>query len=247
MLNRPRAGRRQRGLSLVELMVGLAVGLLVVAAASMMMAGQLLENRRLLAGAQLQQDLRAAADIMTRDLRRASRLSDEPIGSANGAVDTLDTTVAAGWQGVALPNNLPAPVVLNSNTEVTFGYVPDRTGTLNPPFGFKWDSTAGTLKFNLGAGGYQDLTDANTIRVTNFVVVLSNAGATPISLPCAKPCPTSSPDPTACWPTYNVRWLDYTIQAESRADPAVKREIKGRVRVRTDPVTFASASQICPT
>ena len=68
----PGSGRRRaaRGFSLVELMVGIAVGMFVVAAAAIMTSGQLTENRRLLLETQLQQDLRAAADIVARDLRR---------------------------------------------------------------------------------------------------------------------------------------------------------------------------------
>jgi uncharacterized protein YneF (UPF0154 family) len=61
-------------MSIVELMVGVAIGLLIVAAATLMMSGQLSENRRLLVEAQLQQDLRAAADIMTREIRRTGAM-----------------------------------------------------------------------------------------------------------------------------------------------------------------------------
>ena len=66
-----RARRRQRGLSIVELMVGMAIGLFVVAAASMLVVTQLSDNRRLTLETQVQQDLRATADIITRELRRA--------------------------------------------------------------------------------------------------------------------------------------------------------------------------------
>ena len=63
--------RRQRGLSIVELMVGVAIGLFVVAAATMLVSTQLSDNRRLMLETQVQQDLRASADIITRELRRA--------------------------------------------------------------------------------------------------------------------------------------------------------------------------------
>ena len=62
MLVRPSARAAQRGLSIVEMMVGIAVGLIVVAAATLMVAGQLADNRRLLLETQVQQDLRASAD-----------------------------------------------------------------------------------------------------------------------------------------------------------------------------------------
>ena len=53
-------------------MVGVTLGLFVVAAAALMVSTQLGENRRMLLESQLMQDLRAASDIITRDLRRAS-------------------------------------------------------------------------------------------------------------------------------------------------------------------------------
>ena len=70
LTERKSARGRMRGLSLVELMVGVAVGLFVVAAAALMASGQLSDNRRLLLETQLQQDLRATVDIVTRELRR---------------------------------------------------------------------------------------------------------------------------------------------------------------------------------
>ena len=67
------AGKRRhsRGLSLVEMMVGIAVGLFIVAGASLVTVNQISDNRRLTLETQVQQDLRAAADLVARDLRRA--------------------------------------------------------------------------------------------------------------------------------------------------------------------------------
>jgi prepilin peptidase dependent protein B len=71
-----RCPRRQRGLSLVELMVGLSVGLLVLAGAAVLFAQQLHAARRSAVEARLQQDLRAAADLLVRDVRRAAHWND---------------------------------------------------------------------------------------------------------------------------------------------------------------------------
>ena len=67
--------RHQHGLSIVELMVGLAIGLVIVAAALLALAHHLRENRSLLMEARLMQDLRTASDLIARDLRRAGPLS----------------------------------------------------------------------------------------------------------------------------------------------------------------------------
>ena len=63
--------RHSRGISLVELMVGIAVGMIVVAGASVMLVNQVNEHRRLMLETQVQQDLRASADLILRELRRA--------------------------------------------------------------------------------------------------------------------------------------------------------------------------------
>ena len=70
-----------KGLRFLKWSAGIAVGLVVLAASVLVVTGQLTENRRLLLDTQLQQDLRATADIITRQLRRA--------GATNGARATV--------------------------------------------------------------------------------------------------------------------------------------------------------------
>ena len=69
----PRQGHRRPslGLSIVELMVGIAISLFIVAGATVMMTSQLGDNRKLLLEAQIQQDMRSAMDMISRDIRRA--------------------------------------------------------------------------------------------------------------------------------------------------------------------------------
>lgn len=65
----------QRGISLVELMVGIAIGLVIVAAALFALTHHLRENRAMLLETRLMQDLRTTTDLIARDLRRAGTLS----------------------------------------------------------------------------------------------------------------------------------------------------------------------------
>ena len=62
---------RDRGVSMVEMMVGVAIALVVVAGGLALLANFTGENRRLLLETRLNQDLRAAMDVVVRDLRRA--------------------------------------------------------------------------------------------------------------------------------------------------------------------------------
>ncbi|MBC7956050.1 MAG: prepilin-type N-terminal cleavage/methylation domain-containing protein, partial [Cytophagales bacterium] len=71
--------RHQQGLSIVELMVGMAIGLVIVAAALFALTHHLRTNQSLLIEARLMQDLRTASDLIARDLRRAGPLT-QPAG-----------------------------------------------------------------------------------------------------------------------------------------------------------------------
>lgn len=227
-------------------MVGVTIGLLVVAAATVMISGQLVENRRLLLSAQIQQDLRAAADIMTRELRRSAYLSEKAVGSTPSSLDTIDSYVGSSLAANLVRRNpwQADLAVTNSCQDVAYSYTATTTNTLDGTFGFRINSTTGTLQSSLGnTQGFQDLTDGNTMRVTSLCVTLANAGTVPEALPCAKAC---SDGTASCWPTYNVRQLSFTITAEAKADPNIKREVKGLVRVRNDRVNFAIGSLICP-
>ena len=80
--------RLERGLSMVELLVGAAIGLVIVAAAGSVVAAHRVAARHLQLEARLMQELRAAAELIARDLRRAGhwaaaasgvRRGDEPV------------------------------------------------------------------------------------------------------------------------------------------------------------------------
>ena len=127
-------GAPARGLSLVELMVGITIGLIVVAGATLLTATQLSDNRRLLLETQVQQDLRAAADIIAREVRR---------GGYNAFAHSLTwdpdqpalQPIANPYRGLALNNG---PEV------VTYRY--QRPGILAPfSFGYQWTSSSGVI------------------------------------------------------------------------------------------------------
>ncbi|MFY9513407.1 MAG: prepilin-type N-terminal cleavage/methylation domain-containing protein [Rubrivivax sp.] len=220
--------RRQAGLSLVELMVGLAIGLVVVAGAAFVVATQLGDSRRLLLETQMQQDLRAAADIMTRDLRRTGSWAwqdgakDAVAQSAAQTLNTFNTITVGG-----------AP-----SHEISYGYSRNQAQT---QFGFKLDTTSGALQSNIEGGGYQDLTDTRVMKVTSFGVSLINGPA--VQLPCPNDCPGGG---TACWPDIRSRQIVIDISATSVSDPSVKRSLRLATDLRNDMLTANAGGQVCP-
>jgi type II secretory pathway pseudopilin PulG len=259
------ARRRQAGLSIVELMVGITIGLIVVAAATVLVSTQLAENRRLLLETQLQQDLRATADIITRELRRAGAMRDDPDPLSGGilSVQTLwkEGTLAAPSQ--SKPNCLAHQLRLPSSGGVLFDYQATDRGYLPGPYGYRLDSTSQVIYTRLPApgggacnfspsgvptSGWQPLTDPKVMRVRRFDVTMSTpATAATVRLPCPNLCPAPDLNGTSCWPSFQVRELLVTIEGES-PDGSVKRALTTRVRVRADLVGFTDPATelVCP-
>lgn len=219
-----RLARGQRGLSIVEMMVGITIGLFVVAAATLMVSSQLTENRKLLIETQLQQDLRATLDIMTRELRRAS-YRDELSIWRDGA-----STVSANAYGVITP---PSGVGLS---DIEFDY--RRRAGDDYGAGFKLE---GYVIKSRVSDQWETMTDEKVMKVTAFTIDL----AAPITypLPCPKLCTGGT---QTCWPDVQLRTATITLTGQSATDASVVRTMRTQVRLRNDWVHFNGA-QVCPT
>lgn len=228
MLKPPSSRRAQQGLTLVELMVGLTVGLIVLAGAVVMASTQIGEHKRLVLETQLQQDLRAAADLMLRDLKRAG---------------TWDTPQAGVWSsGNTEPRRNPYDNVslAEGGDRIEYHYArhtdhsdpnankspEDNQVTSNENFGFR--ISQGRLEFMLG-GQYQALTDPSTVIVTQFNVRIQPQS---LSLPdyCTAPCPVG----VDCPPRLEVRDVSITLEGQAAHDLKVKRSVDLRARLRND-------------
>jgi Tfp pilus assembly protein PilW len=217
---------------------------------------------------QLQQDLRATADIITREVRRAGALPEAPLPVA--VLDTLWWTGSVF--GKATKNVLGDPVpsaaypagfgVQSSGTNsgyFTFTYYPSSTTAvvLRSTFGFNKVVDAngkGVIKTLVPEtspnGTKQDLTDPRVMDVKEFSVTSQPVSGGTIRIPCPKPCPDGTGD---CWPRYQVREVLIKIEAQSSSDATIKRAILSRVRVRNDFVTYptwpagsTNTGSICP-
>jgi type II secretory pathway pseudopilin PulG len=234
-------GRRQSGMSIVELLVGVAVGLFVVAGAATLAATQLGENRRLLLEAQLQQDLRAAADVMSREIRRAgARQFPEQYVWTPGKVGILDLSV----------DNHISPTGTSVTSAITFRYY--RQELVVRDLGYQLSGSKVRTKV---VGSFEDLTDPGIMTVDSFTVTPSHAveptpaAPTPQRLPCPKLCPDGTSD---CWPSMRVREFAVQTDATSTSDGAVRRSLGFVVRPRNDEllrdaaVVGTAAAAVCP-
>lgn len=223
---------RQRGITLVELMVGIAVGLFIVAAASFMLSNQLEENRRLVLDTQLQQDLRSATDLVARDLRRAGYW-----GNAEQGVWLRGVGNAANPYTVV---DSPAPG--GTGSEVTYTYSLDAQQTPavaendaidgHDRSGFRLQN--GAIELQLGQGNWQQITDPAALTVTVFDVTLNT-----LNIALENLCPRTLAEGGVCGggicpPVQEVREFQVRIDGHAANDPAVLRSMRSTVRVRND-------------
>jgi type IV pilus assembly protein PilW len=224
--------RRQLGLSIVELMVGVAIGLFVVAAATMLVSMQLSDSRRLMLETQVQQDLRATADIITRELRRAGHWGKarDGVWYAGNAAEVRDNRYSAIKTVVdsaesTFPDGEGRDSVLFAYSRS--GNESDENGTLDSAeeLGFRLED--GVIQSRLGDAGWQALTDGTTLKTTEFTLTMNRQA---LPLECPKPCP----GPDDCRPSLEVRDITVFIKGQAANDAHVERSVRSRVRLRND-------------
>ncbi len=221
-----RAGQ-QAGVSLVELLIGITIGLFIVGASVTALLLHLRESRSLIAQSRLMQDLRATTDLMARDLRRVGYW-----GAADHGVWQREATNAPG------PAVNPYTALATSASPVptvTFRYSRDALENDlvddNEQFGYRLRN--GVLELQLGTSPWQAMTDITTMRVTRFditptVQLRSLAGS------CTAPCAASD---TSCPPQLHVRSLMLTLTAQGIGESTVERSVRTSVRLRNDTIT----------
>jgi prepilin peptidase dependent protein B len=246
---------RQRGLSIVEFMVGIAVGLFIVGGATKLFADYIVSNKRLLLETRVNQDLRAAADIVARDVRRAGYWNN----SLTGVWGTGSTTITPN------PHATAAGAVSSTATSVSYTYTRDADDVVdsNEYTGFRLNSVNGVNRLEMWDGGvpgsenWQAITDPGTVRITAFSVtpaspVLVNnlskycgclarlacvnnndpTGATDIANPTFNP---------AGVPTLTIPSFQIVLTGQAVNDSAITRTVSETVRVRN-----ASLTGSCP-
>jgi len=235
--------RRVAGLSIVELMVGITISLFILAGATLVLTTQLDNNRRLLLEAQVQQDLRTAADMISRDVRRAGYWG-RAYCNIWPAVQDLTNCPGPNPYNTLAPADAPAPdgtgtLVYDRSTDAEGGadfnsddgLIDAVAGRARERVGFRWNEAAGTIEYMVGNNNWQALTDPAVLRVTQFSMTLDTRA---LPLPCAAAgCQAQGGGPQ-CGGQVTVRSRDLTFTIVARAvhDAAVQRSLRENVRLR---------------
>lgn len=225
--------QQQAGVSLVELLIGLTIGLFIVGASLTTLLIHLRESRTLIAQSRLMQDLRATSDLMARDLRRVGYW-----GAADHGVWLPDGI--AGAPGLVINPYTAMTTSASPASTIAFRYSRDAVENDlvddNDQFGYRLRN--GVLELQLGTSPWQAMTDSTTMKVTRFDItpieqLRSLAGS------CTAPCPSGD---TSCPPQLHVRSLVLTLTAQGIGESTALRSVRTRVRLRND-----SVSGHCPT
>ena len=149
---------REQGFTLIELLIAIAVGLIVVAAIISMFVAMLRANSENLKYVQLNQDLRAAMVLMTRDIRRAGAMQN---AAENSGSPFDNVFIGPNEQGV-------------EDACISYSY---EIAVLETErfFGFRWNSDDGTVEDFRGtapadcaASGWAALSDPALVNVTRL-------------------------------------------------------------------------------
>lgn len=162
---RPRQRQHQRGISLVELMVGLLVSLVVLWGISVVYLNTSATGKTAQAVTQLNQDLRAMMDIMVADIRRAGTWNPPPDPSnPNDPPSGPNPFTAPGADLVIIATDPSTPLI-------------------GPCILYSYDAT-----FVGGTGGTVDAGDIFGFRVSNGVLQTLEPGSLTTTANAATDC-----------------------------------------------------------
>ena len=225
---------RQRGMSIIELLIGVVVGFIVVAGAVKLMVDTLGSNRRLLLETRVNQDLRAAADLIVRDIRRAGYWANSTKG--------IFTTTGSG----TVVTNPYREISLVAN-EIKYRYARDVNDSADDPEQASFRLAGGVLQFMNGEGNWQAISDPKVVSITNLSITTSGMRLIELHSYCVcmtKVGATGTPECTdadfrtgafaAKAPTLGIRHYDVVLAGQSATDATVAREIRETVRVRNE-------------
>lgn len=217
--------RWQTGVSLVELLIGLTIGLFIVGASLTAWMAHLRESHRLVAHSRLMQDLRAASDLIARDLRRIGYwgAAGQGVWSDPGAPPASSTRIN------------PYTAIVTSASSIAFRYSRDavENGLVDGNEQFGYRLRQGVLELQLGTSPWQAMTDIAAMKVTGYTITPMEDRYS-LAESCATPCPSTEP---SCPPQLLVRSMVVTLTAQSTDDATVERSLRSRVRLRNDAVT----------
>ena len=234
-------GRQVRGFSLVEVLIGSTVSLWLLLGAMQLTSHHLASYRHQARLLRLDQELRAALDMVVRDLQRARHWQ-----AAGVAPDPSATEPTANpYEAISLNAATAA-------SSVEYGY--DRTLATAPiAFGFRRQVASngtGNLQMKNAMGGWQPMTDPAIVNITRFAITpvlrenrLWQHCRCRFQAQRAPDCEDTALGASNTAPTLQVTLLDIDITGASPGDSNLVRALTERVHLHNPAIAHSGG---CP-
>lgn len=213
----------QRGFSLVELMVGLAVGLIVISGALAIFVTSLRGGNESLRASKLNQEVRSALQLMSSELTKA--------GYGQAMVGSMRLFTQSG--------STPDCIIFSYNQD----------DASNKVFGFRWRRQSGSdgisrveylsvASFDFAGAtscpttGWIALTNSDVVSITKLELRSANSWCVSMSSPVAAAGDFCTG--TATVNRLEMRRVDITIEAQHKADANVLIKETRSVKIRND-------------
>ena len=226
----PRGPGRARGLGLVELLIGLVLGLFVAGGALMLLASQIDDNRRMLLETRVVQDLRAAADVIARDLRRAGYWAAASTGMwVTGMTAAPPTNPYTRLSGSACgtPGDLTQKTTAGTSSALCFAIAQDADAAVGNGELFGYQLDGGVVYAVVAGAARVPLTDPKAVTVT-VLDITPTSQVLPVTEFCSKGC--TAPN---C-PEVVIREYEVILKGHVPGDTASTRSLRTDVRMRND-------------
>jgi prepilin peptidase dependent protein B len=220
--------KHQQGLSLIELLIGSALGVLLVGAGIGVLMAHLKESRALVEHNRLMQDLRSTTSLIARDLRRAGHWADSGAGVWLRDSPPPDRTVAANPYAAIDTTSAPAGAL---TLRYSRDSIENHSVDSNEQFGFRLRNQV--IEMRLGSSSWQAMTDASLMKVTALEFTPSET-VIDLGALCSADCAEGD---AACPPRQKLRSVIVTVTARSAADAGAVRTARAEVRLRNDEIT----------
>ena len=260
--------KHSRGLSLVELMIALAIGLIVVGAVLAFTLSSLTANNEYVQSTRLSQELRNSLDFVSRELRRAGYDQSQ---AGYIAASSINAPVVSRFSRIFITNAATTNDGDGINDEGCVIYAYDRTGgtfgTVNLANGeirairrairTVDGSTVGVLEVAESAAGVTPSCTGASPDYSSYPASCSNAGWCPLSDArlidiTAFTLDTSgyivqAPSATSTAVTIREIGIDLQGQLRQSADGTFTRGIRSTVKVRADCLEASATCALAPT
>lgn len=216
----------QRGFTLVEMMISIALGIIVTGALATFAVSMVRSNSENISMTRLTQDLRASMNVAVREVRRSGYDSNAVTTALSSSDPSAYLTVVAD----------------QANSCVTYTYDRGESPKKTESRAFRLNATSGTMQMKVDSAavdcasgtGWSDVSDPNVVQITKFTPKLMETRF------CGELGEYKDSDGNyhAVLARGSVRTLAVCVKGNLRSDSSISRHVSDVIRLRTERLKF---------